>query len=511
MNARAQRIELCNEAATVRLADDLAVILQHGDLLALSGDLGAGKSTFARAVLRAVANDPMLEVPSPTFTLVQTYDLRLTVSHFDLYRLSEPEELTELGLEDVLDEGAALVEWPENAGHALPVDGLWLTFRQAEGPDERIVTIEGSEHFLARLDRSFAIRTFLDAAGHVAATRRHLQGDASSRSYETVGSTRKTFILMNAPAQPDGPPIRDGLSYSRIAHLAEDVRPFVAVARWLRSEGFAAPEILCADLRDGFVLMEDLGRSGVLDADGRPLSERYQLAIDALAALHGRDTPDRLPVEDGVCHLVRRYDRQTMLIEVELLLDWYLEYQQGSKPEDAERQEYLDAWNGAIDLLAGGEESLVLRDYHSPNLIWRAEKQGFDRLGIIDFQDAVIGPAAYDVASLVQDARVTIEPEMSAALVERYVQQSRSRPSFDETTFRRALAIMQAQRASKILGIFVRLDKRDHKPAYLAHLPRMRRYLAAALAHPDLTELRRWYQDRGLMDEVESRLLGAEE
>jgi aminoglycoside/choline kinase family phosphotransferase len=166
---------------------------------------------------------------------------------------------------------------------------------------------------------------------------------------------------------------------------------------------------------------------------------------------------------------------------------------------DQERQAYLDLWHGLFERLEIAEKALVLRDYHSPNLIWRPERTGLDRLGIIDFQDAMIGPSAYDVASLCQDARVTVDPHLAGQLLDRYVAvRQGANPDFDEAGFREAYAIMAAQRAAKILGIFVRLKQRDGKPGYLRHLPRIEAYISASLAHPTLQPLRNWFTKAGI-------------
>jgi tRNA threonylcarbamoyl adenosine modification protein YjeE len=286
---------LADLAATTRFAEDVALSLKPGDCLCLSGDLGAGKTTFARALIRAIADDPDLEVPSPTFTLVQSYDLRLPIAHFDLYRLGSADELDELGLDDALSDGVALIEWPEQAADRLPHNQVKIRF---EGLDvTRTATVSANSDFSRSIQPvTSAARAFLEEAGLLAAERRHLQGDASSRTYERVRAEGKeAVILMNAPRRPDGPPIRDGLPYSRIAHLAEDVVPFVAIARWLREQGFAAPEILAEDLDQGFLLVEYLGSEGILDEHGAPVAERYRLAVDCLAALHGKTPPTTIP------------------------------------------------------------------------------------------------------------------------------------------------------------------------------------------------------------------------
>ncbi|MBC7280306.1 MAG: tRNA (adenosine(37)-N6)-threonylcarbamoyltransferase complex ATPase subunit type 1 TsaE [Hoeflea sp.] len=491
------RVELADPGATALFAEDVALALRQGDCLCLSGDLGAGKSTFARALIRAIADDPDLEAPSPTFTLVQTYQLRLPLAHLDLYRIGSPDELDELGLDDALAEGAVLIEWPEKALERLPEERIMMRF---EGlGDSRTLAISAPPGFAARLERSRAARRFLLEAGLGHAARRHLQGDASSRSYETIRPAgRDSVILMNAPRQPDGPPIRDGLPYSQIAHLAEDVVPFVAIARWLRAQGFAAPEILAQELDQGFLLIENLGADGILDKSGRPDPDRYGVAVDCLALLHSKHPPVTLPV-DGRTHHVPAYDARAMQIEVELLTDWYLPWKRGSAVSQKERSEYLDLWRNLFTRLERAERSLVLRDYHSPNLIWRDTRSGFDRLGIIDFQDAMIGPSAYDVASLCQDARVTVPDDLADDLVDRYVAaRCAGAAGFDEVKFREAYAIMAAQRAAKILGIFVRLKQRDGKSGYMRHLPRIEAYIVASLDHPVLQPLRFWLAKAGI-------------
>lgn len=497
MDPRRLTIALADEAATVRLAEDIALILKKGDLLLLSGDLGAGKSTLARALIRAVAGDPVLEVPSPTFTLVQAYDLRLPISHFDLYRLSDPEELAELGLDEALETGAALVEWPERAAD-LPGNPILLSITDGDLPDTRTVVIEADAGTMDRVNRTLAIRAFLKHHGAGAAARRFLIGDASTRAYETVATGEiPPPILMNAPSREGEPTLRDGLAYWQIAHLAYDVTAFIAVGNYLRSQGFAAPEIRTADRDAGLLLIENLGGTGFLSEDGEPIEERYAAAIDLLAELHRRPPPRELLVEGDETYRLPDYDPPAMLVELELLPDWYFAHSRGAAADGEDRARYLQLWQEIIARLENAEKGLVLRDYHSPNIIWREEKQGLARLGIIDFQDAMIGPAAYDVASLVQDARVTIPDAMAARLIERYVAAREGDEGFDETGFRESLAIMAAQRASKILGIFVRLDRRDGKPGYLKHLPRIEHYLAIALKHEALTELRAWYRAMG--------------
>ncbi|TPP07323.1 tRNA (adenosine(37)-N6)-threonylcarbamoyltransferase complex ATPase subunit type 1 TsaE [Rhizobium glycinendophyticum] len=491
---------LPDETATVEFGQDLALALQAGDCVALWGDLGAGKSTLCRALLRAIADDPDLEVPSPTFTLVQSYEIRIPVSHFDLYRLADVSELDELGFDEALSAGICLVEWPERAGRALPKKRIDIRFQfTAEGG--RIVSISAPEAKMARLHRVWQIRRFLDDQGFPHAARRHLTGDASSRAYEHIypGNGDARLVLMDAPARPNGPPIRDGKPYSQIVHLAEDVYPFVAIDEALRARGFAAPAILAADCDSGILLLEDLGTEGVLDPQGNPIEERYRAAAACLAAIHDASFDRKIHLKGGDLHVIPDFDRPAMKMEVELLLDWHLPWKRnGAAVNDVEREAYLGIWDSLIDELAAVEKSIVLRDFHSPNIIWRGDRTGHDRIGLIDFQDAMMGPSAYDLVSLVQDARVTIPRPLMDQLMADYLALRNKAAGFDEAGFLKGWAIMSAQRACKLNGLWVRLLKRDGKPGYMRHMPRTLWHLSVAFEHPVLTPLRSWCAEAGI-------------
>jgi tRNA threonylcarbamoyl adenosine modification protein YjeE len=491
---------LADEAATASLGEDLAMSLRPGDVLALKGDLGAGKSTLARALIRALADDAGLDVPSPTFTLVQSYDTRVPVHHFDLYRLGTASELDELGFDEALAQGAALVEWPERAEAYLPKTSVLIELlHQSEG---RLARLSGQGAAFERAARSLAMRDFLRQAGWGDAQRRHFVGDASARSYEIVSlAGLPPRVLMNSPRLVLGPPVRDGKPYAVIAHTAQSVSAFVAIDRALRAGGVSVPEIHAQDLDQGFLLLEHLGSEGFLSHDGQPVAERYVAAAELLAMMHGQAWPERMEAAPGVFHDVPPFDRAAMMIEAELLVDWYVPAISGAPASETLRAGYTKEWNAVLDRLEGREYTLMLRDFHSPNIIWRGDRSGHDRLGIVDVQDALVGPSAYDVASLAMDARVTVSPEIEKRTLDAYLAARRTAGAFDEEAFVETYAVMAAQRNSKILGIFVRLERRDGKPYYLKHLPRIRDYLRRALAHPALAGLRDFYMDHGLLEE----------
>ena len=491
-------VPLADEQATRRLMVDIACAIEPGDLITLSGDLGAGKTTFARAFIRHLAGSEAIEVPSPTFTLMQTYELpRFTVVHGDLYRLSGPGELAELGFDDLPDSAVTLLEWPDRAGGSLPSDRLDIAFTLSPQQSEtfRNAHITGYGRFEAPAERIAITRRFIERAGLGPAERRRIQGDASTRSYERLTRDGVSYILMNSPRRPDGPAVRNGKPYSQIAHLAEDVTPFVAMAQGLRERGFSAPAILAADREAGLLLIEDLGNELVVTGyPAVPVEAHYEVAVDVLAALHRLPLPDTLPVEGNVTYTLPRYDMDAMLIEVELLIDWYLP-KLGVALADSRRTRYLDIWREALQPVIAAPATWVLRDYHSPNLLWLPQREGVARIGLLDFQDAVMGSAAYDLASLLQDARVDVPEMTEIALLSRYTRARLSADrNFDARAFVQLYATLAAQRASKILGIFARLEQRDGKPQYLRHLPRVWAYLQRALAHPALAQLNAWYR-----------------
>jgi len=491
------QVELADEAATARLMADLALLIGPGDVITLSGDLGAGKTAAARAMIRYLADDEALEVPSPTFTLAQAYELpAFPLVHADLYRINDPAELEEIGLSPLPAGTAALVEWPERAGGTLPPDRIDIAFdhRPELGETARSAEITGYGKSTATVERLSALRQFLDAAGYAEATRRRMAGDASIRSYARLMLDDGVVILMNSPRRPDGPPIYDGKSYSAAVHLAEDVKPFVAIANGLRECGFSAPSIHHADLEAGFLITEDFGSAGFVEGDPlQPIPERYEAAVDLLAALHRESLPEILPLVQHVSYPIPIFDTDALLIELGLMLEWYLP-DRGVEPGDDVRAEFVAMWRELLKKATAATGTWVLRDFHSPNLIWLGERSDIARVGIIDFQDAVLGPAAYDVVSLLQDARIDVPEALELALLTRYIKARRQADDgFDPADFAALYALMSAQRNTRLLGTFARLNRRDGKPQYLRHQPRIWTYLTRSLAHPALAKVHAWY------------------
>jgi aminoglycoside/choline kinase family phosphotransferase len=349
--------------------------------------------------------------------------------------------------------------------------------------------------------RSESMTAFLADAGWGQARLSPLPGDASTRHYVRLHLNGRTAMLMDQPQQAEAPSAgldatpeaRRALGYNALARLAgADCARFVATARHLKGCGIAAPEIYAADVARGFLVLEDLGDDLYTDVLARNGDERvlYQAAIEALARLHAQPAPIKLSGDKPLFP----YDETAQLAEVDLLTEWFLPAAL-NRPIAAEiAEEHRALWREALRGVSG-RAVFVHRDFHAQNLLWREGREGLARVGVIDFQDALAGSPAYDVVSLLEDARRDVAPELAQAMTAIYFAKSRENGvKLDEEQFRLTAAVLAAQRNAKIIGIFARLSKRDKKPRYLAHLPRVWRYMDRDLSHPALSKLKAWYR-----------------
>ncbi|MFA7639527.1 MAG: phosphotransferase [Parvibaculum sp.] len=350
--------------------------------------------------------------------------------------------------------------------------------------------------------REETIRSFLKEAGWEKAERRPLAGDASSRRYERLSLAGRPAVLMDWPSGPDAPVVPGRAAYSRIAHLAEDVRPFVAVGEHLRRLGLTAPELIAIDLTHGLLLMEDLGDHvyGLLIEQGRgpsgeELNELYRAGVETLIRLQSVPAPQSLPIGDGTSHQVPHFDDSVFRAELDVPLDWYFPAILEREATPAMRDDYHALWTELRPHIDAGVPTLFLRDYHSPNLLWLGAREGIARVGLIDYQDALIGSRAYDLVSFLQDARRDVSVAREEAMLAHYITCAKAELSgFDEEEFRASYAVLGAERALRLIGLWPRLLKRDGKPHYMAHMPRTMDYLRRNLAHEALCDLARWLE-----------------
>lgn len=296
---------------------------------------------------------------------------------------------------------------------------------------------------------------------HHAQTLIALPSDASKRRYFRY----ERGLLMDAP-HPENP------------------GQFFRVATYLRSLGFSAPSVFDHDLSQGFLALEDFGHTTYTNLlqDGEDPYPLYELAVDTLIALHQRatDRPDFIPP----------YDTELMLREVTQFIDWYMVHTMGITLSILERQTYLDLWTPVFDKALKLPQTLVLRDYHVDNLMRLEGRSDVAACGLLDFQDAGWGPIIYDLVSLVEDERLDVEPALIEHCWQRYLS---AFPLLDEQTLRTTGCILGAGRHAKNIGVFTRLAVRDGKPHYLNHLPRMWKMLQNCLSHPDLYQLKAWF------------------
>ncbi|MDF1722465.1 MAG: phosphotransferase [Minwuia sp.] len=322
------------------------------------------------------------------------------------------------------------------------------------------------------------MRAFLGGAGLATADVRPLAADASFRSYHRVNAAGgPVLVLMDAPP-PD-----------------EDVRPFMHIAALLDSWGLSAPAVIAADPENGFLLLEDLGDdlfSHLISTGSVAEEQLYSTAVDVLIALHDRTAPTDLP----------HHDPQTLLEEVCLFLEWRFPEIHGRPPTAGEAEGFRTAWQSVLSGLADPTGTLVLRDYHVDNLIWRPERNGVRRVGLLDFQDAVSGHAAYDLASLLSDVRRDIDPALAERMVSHYL----SGTGADAAKLQQALAILGAQRNMRILGVFTRLWRRDGKPSYTGWLARTWRLVRRDLHHPALSPVLAWVEQHAPDDAAADRM-----
>ncbi|RSV18766.1 aminoglycoside phosphotransferase [Sphingomonas sp. ABOLG] len=298
-------------------------------------------------------------------------------------------------------------------------------------------------------------RPFLAANGWGDAEILPLAGDASFRRYFRVVDGTRRAVLMDAP-----PP-------------QEDPRPFLAVANWLTDHGFGAPAIYASDDDRGLVLLEDFGDNRMreaIDRDPAATEGLYQNAVDVLIALRGCPAGDWRP-----------YDRAELHREAALLVEWYCP----ALGLDVDLAGYTAAWDAVFDHAIFDRPVTVLRDYHVENLMLVGDPH---RLGLLDFQDALAGHPAYDLVSLLQDARRDVAPELENAMIELYCN-----VTGEGEAFMRAYHVLGAQRNAKIIGIFTRLWKRDGKPRYPGLCPRVWTYLERDLAQPALAPVAAWF------------------
>ncbi len=318
-------------------------------------------------------------------------------------------------------------------------------------------------------DRESLIVEFLNNNDLGNASRIKLASDASFRRYERISSGDRALMLMDAPPEKEKP------------------KEFIYIGNFLNESGFSAPQIYASDEKNGFILLEDIGDdsfSNVLSGKSDLSSkfselELYLAAMDVLIALRSAPIPDKIPA----------YSPDILIRECKLLTDWYLPNLVENYASDTAEQEYEDIWKELVNFKKTGPDVVVLRDYHADNLMWLPQRPSVKNVGLLDFQDALIGSPLYDIISLLEDARRDVSAKTVESCIKHYLAAS---PGIDKEEFMAEYALLAAQRNCKIVGIFARLAIRDGKERYLNYLPRVWGHLENDLKHPSLKKLKEW-------------------
>ena len=349
--------------------------------------------------------------------------------------------------------------------------------------------------------READIQAFLKAAKWQDAIREAVPGDASSRRYERLTLGDEKAVLMDAPkgaeapSEPEGASIeqRKALGYNAVARIAgNNPEAFAVIGNELSKRGFSSPRILATELGKGFMLLEDLGDNlyaRVIEKDPSLERKLYEAAIDTLAAIYRSSFP-ALGEFGGKTWRIRDYDEHALLAEADLFLDWYAK-DFGCVISATARAEWNDIWRELFKSLHAHAPGLALRDFHAENIFWLPSRQATERVGLIDFQDGLFAHPAYDLVSLIEDARRDVSPNLAAPLMKRFCKKSGLKYG---SIFKTAYAVMGAQRNAKILGIFVRLAERDGKPHYRNLIPRVAAHFQKNLENPKCADLKLWVQ-----------------
>ncbi len=297
-----------------------------------------------------------------------------------------------------------------------------------------------------------------------------IAGDASFRKYERIFlDSNKTLILMDAPPN------------------FEKIKPFIRIAKYLLQLGFSVPEIYQYDDMNGFMLLEDLGDNTYTRLLEQKYDEEklYSIATSVLIKIHKSVKKESMP------EFVNPFSSKRIINEVCLFHEWYFSLIK-KKATYTIIQEYINIWNKLIRVSAEFKSSLILFDYHVDNLLLLDNRPSYKACGLLDFQDATYGPITYDLMSLLEDARRSVNPEIVIKMKSKYLD---SFPEMNKDDFETSWAIMSAQRHLRVLGTFARLKIRDKKSQYLIHILRIWKYLEISLNHPVLEELKLWLDE----------------
>ena len=461
---------------------ELSPLLIKGDVVALNGQIGSGKTTLAKLLINNLTQTPIEDIISPTFTLCQTYNRdALEIVHYDFYRIESEVELLEIDLHESLKDKICIIEWANKFSDLLPKDRIEILIECANTErvynitplgrfKEAIININKMENFLCNLDIKFT-------------ELKKLPGDASNRKYFRVIRPDDTMILMDATQEND---IRGKTG------LSNGVDDFIVIGEYLDSIDVRVPKLIARNKIDNMILEEDLGEycyTDILTKDN--YRKLYSPAIKTLIHISDIKHPKNIS-KDSNPHYLQDFDLDIYLNEAEIFIDYYWPFINGKICSADEKQEFILIMAGVHSNLTD-DKTLMLRDFHSPNLMFLENESGFKKCAVIDFQDALFGHPLYDLVSLTNDARYTINEDHEKYLIELYKKDfSFNNFQFDNFSFMQQYQILGVQRSIKILGIFARIAILESNQNYLVHMPRVINYIKRIMHSGSIPELTKW-------------------
>lgn len=351
--------------------------------------------------------------------------------------------------------------------------------------------------------RDVLAQEFVDATEWRGASCVFLAGDSSVRTYDRLTLNGKTAVLMNAPLDEASAVCKPGMTEAERSALGyfaarrlggARVDAFVCIGEWLRAQGASVPQVYAYDAPNGFAIIEDFGDSqywGLLEQSTQDELTMYQAATDALVALDAVSPPKELQYRDLSWPLFT-YDQLARDTEAGLFVDWYAEKHMGLTITPEMRGSYLQAFRSMYSAIDAGVAGMILRDYHSPNLMWLPARQGWQRAGMLDYQDNVAGHPAFNLMFLLNDARRIVSPNVATAMKDRYFV-GRGFDTAQREAFMAAYHVYLAINYTRVSSWPLRMKYSYSKPQYMVHLPRIIAYLQAALQHPACAPLRNWF------------------
>lgn len=458
----------------------LAPILEKGTLLALNGEIGSGKTTLSKYLINYLTSTRIEEISSPTFNLHQTYSNQdLIISHYDFYRIDTPHELEELDISDSIKNNVTIIEWANKFPSVLPKDHIEIQIINKSDKRDYKIFFHGKYEkvILAHKNRL----NFLSNSGLNIRKITNMKGDASKRKYFRVYDGVKNFVLMDASEE-----IR------KKTKTTKSIKDFIIIDKYLDNIGLRVPKIYGYDIKNQLILEEDLGLTTYNELYLKLNFEKLITpAIESLLILvHSNYT--NINDLNGNAIEPNKFDKKIFIHEAKLFIDYYWPYARSSICPEEKKYEFLSIIEKMFSDLSP-DRTLILRDYHSPNLHYLENEKGHRKCALIDFQDALLGHPLYDLVSLAQDARVTISEVKEKYIIDAFKQKFLFKNfQFGNSSFNEQYQILATQRSLKILGIFARLSLLEGKNNYIIHMPRIINYIRRSMNCSLLDNLTKW-------------------